>query len=285
MRLVLFYRSYDMEKSELAAAQVAGFHCVPSRMMIEKGDLVVGRYSVLPYFKETAADIEYTGAQLINGPREHYYVADLANWLRDLEDLTPKTWRAEDFFRETMFSEEDMGSFVLKGQTNSRKDRWSTHMLAKTRQDVSTVFERLLSDGLLGQAGEGHQTIYVRQYIPLVTYAFGIGGLPITKEFRIFVARGEILTGAYYWSSWADTCIDQDPDWREPDVEEVPQEFLREVTGRIGRKVEFYCVDVAQDTAGRWWVVELNDGQQSGLSGNKPERLYGRLAEVLRRSG
>ena len=67
MRIVLFYRAFDMESGELEAARTAGFRCVSSRMQIEKGDFVVGRYSVLPFFRETADDIEYVGAKLING--------------------------------------------------------------------------------------------------------------------------------------------------------------------------------------------------------------------------
>ena len=79
MQIVLFYRAFDMEPGELEAAQATGFRCVPSRMQIEKGDLVVGRYSVLPFFRETADDIEYIGAKLINGKREHFYIADMRN--------------------------------------------------------------------------------------------------------------------------------------------------------------------------------------------------------------
>lgn len=278
MRLVLFYRAFDMEPEELDAARSAGFHCVSSRMQVEKGDLVVGRYSVLPYFKETVEDIEFVGARLINGKREHFYIADMRNWIEDLKELTPKTW-----FRLDEFMWEDVqGSFVLKGKTNSRKDRWKTHMHAPTKDDVGGVYERLLADGLLGQEGEGHQDIYIRQYVPLVTYARGIADLPITKEFRFFIAKGEVLTGAFYWSHWGDTCLDQDPNWKEPDVNEVPPEFLGEVMHRIGHKAMFYALDVAQDVTGRWWVIEINDGQMSGLSGNKPEALYPRLYSALR---
>lgn len=268
-----------MKPDELAAAVAAGFHCVPSRMMIERGDLVVGRYSVLPYYKEAAADIEHVGAQLINSVRQHHYIADMRNWVEDLGDLTPKTWyRLDEFTWDETTGE---GPFVLKGQTNSRKDRWKTHMFAATKRDTTDVYDRLLNDGLLGQAGEGHQDIYIRQYVPLVTYARGIADLPITKEFRFFVARGQVLCGAFYWSHWGDTCLDQDPTWKEPDVNEVPLEFVEEAVRRIGDKATFYAIDFAQDTLGRWWVIDLNDGQMSGLSGNLPDRLYSRLASVL----
>jgi hypothetical protein len=273
MRNVIFYRTPDMKADELEAAAHAGFHCIHSRMQIQAGDLVVGRYSVLPYYKEIAKDVGLVSAQLINSVRQHHYIADMRNWVEELGDLTPKTWyRTEDV------PPGEPGPFFLKGETNSRKEAWKTHAFAKDRAAVDEVFWRLSVDGFLSHTG---QDIYVRKYVPLVTYAHGINGLPITKEFRFFVCRKQVLSGAYYWSEWADTCLDQDPTWQEPDVNEVPLSFLDEVIGRVGDRTEFYAIDAGQDINGRWWVVELNDGQMSGLSGNKPEVLYQRLFEVL----
>jgi hypothetical protein len=274
MRPVIFYRASEMMPEELDAALAAGFHCVDSRMGITHDDLVIGRYSVLPFYKELARDIEYVGARMANSTRQHNYIADLRNWAEDLKELTPKTWyRLEDV--------SDNGPFVLKGKTNSRKDRWSTHMYAATYRDAVRVYENLLRDGLIGQDGDKGQDIYVREYVPLVTYAHGISGLPITKEFRFFFYRGEILSGAYYWSSFEDTCLDQDPNWKAPDIKEVPPEFLSEVSHRIGDNAPFVVIDVAEDTTGRWWVVDVNDGQMSGLSGNKPDVLYPSLYRAL----
>ena len=42
------------------------------------------------------------------------------------------------------------------------------------------------------------------------------------------------------------------------------------------------AIDVAQTESGEWIVVELNDGQMSGLSENNPEVLYKNLTTVLR---
>ena len=149
-------------------------------------------------------------------------------------------------------------------------------MFATTRQDIRDVHNRLLDDTFIGA-----QDIYARKYVPLITYAKGIAGLPITKEFRFFVCHRVLLTGAYYWASFAEDCLDVDPKWVEPTIEEVPQTFLQEIIDRVGDKAAFYAVDVAQDTTGKWWVIEINDGQQAGLSGNKPAILYKRLFEVL----
>jgi hypothetical protein len=273
MRPVVFYRSPLMKSEEFDAARAAGFTCVPSRMWVQKGDLVIARYSALPYYKELVADIEYVGAQLVNTLHQHCWIADMRNWVEDLADLTPQTW-----YRPEDVPAEELGPFVLKGETNSRKDLWKTHAFAADKKAVWDVYNRLVTDGFLEFSS---QDIYVRKYIPLVTYARGINDIPVTKEFRFFVCRRQVLSGAYYWDSWGDTCLEADPTWKEPSVDEVPPAFLQEVVERVGDRAAFYAVDIGQDVEGRWWVIEVNDGQMSGLSGNKPEVVYPRLFKAL----
>jgi len=254
----------DMDEDELAAVK-RHFTCFRERTAISKNDLVVGRYSVLPFFEGIQADCDYVGAELINNIRQHRYVADLSNWVEDLRELTPKTWyRLEDIDEE--------GPYVLKGKTNSRKFDWKTHMFAKDRQTAGEVHWRLSTDGLIGH---GQQDIYIRKYVPLKTFLEGINQLPITNEFRIFVAFGEVICGAYYWSNYVDDLP------QVPSITEVPTEFVAEVVKRIGNRINFYAVDIGQKADGDWLVIEVNDGQMSGLSENQPEQLYSGLSRIL----
>ncbi len=270
-RAVLLYRQSEMAKGELEAATRAGFFCTTSRMHIRPGDLVVSRYSALPFYKEQEADITIAGGRIINSIYQHAYVADMRNWVEDLQDLTPKTWfRLEDI--------PEQGPFVLKGQTNSRKEHWNTHMFAKDRVEAFAVADRLMMDGFIGHGG---QDVYVRQYVPLVTYGHGLNGLPVTEEHRFFVCRGKILSSGYYWASWGDTIHESDPTWAPPSPSDVPKEFLREVITRVGRKSDFYAVDVARTQAGNWMVVELNEGQMSGPSDNDLVVLYCNLYQTI----
>lgn len=266
-RSVILYRDIDISQAEQDAMR-KHFVCTDSRMDIQPGDLVVGRYSVLPFYAEQERDILKAGASLINTKRQHDYIADLSQWVPDLEDITPKTWyRLEDL-------PDDGGPFVLKGQTNSRKFRWDEEMFAATKRDAINVHCVLANDSLIGR-----QEIYIRQYVPLVTYMRGIHNLPITKEFRFFVAHGQLLCGAYYWASHVE-------DLRElgipiPSPDEVPRDFLADAISRIGDKATFYALDVGQTDSGKWIVIEINDGQLSGLSENDPDTLYRELRRVL----
>jgi len=247
---------------ELASA-TKYFDCIESRMLIQPGDLVIGRYSVLPFYKEQERDIKLAGAQLINSYEQHLYVADMKNWVYDLKELTPETWdRLENLPNDC--------SFVLKGETNSRKHEWDTMMFAEDKKAAGQIHSLLCKDGLIG-----YQDIYIRKYVPLKTHMIGIQGLPITHEFRFFICYGQVLCGGYYWSNHVDDLP------VKPDVNDVPQELLQEVIRRVGNKINFYVVDVAQTATGDWIVIELNDGQMSGVQENIPEELYSNLKRVI----
>lgn len=252
-----------MDEAELAAA-AAWFPCVPRRTAAAPGDLVVGRYSVLPFYDELEADLTSLGAQLINSSSQHRYVADLSAWYPALRELTPETWFRWDDVPD------DVGPLVVKGRTNSRKFSWRTHMFAADKKAASEVAWRLEEDAVVG-----NQDLCFRRFVPLRTYLEGLSGLPITEEYRFFVCDGQILCGAYYWSGFEEEVPDA------PDAARVPRAFLDEVLRRVGRSVRFYVVDVAKTDTGEWIVVELNDAQMSGLSCNDPAVLYRELARVL----
>jgi hypothetical protein len=266
MRPVVLYRFPGIDEEELKVAKDI-FFTTNSRMDIVKGDLVIGRYSVLPFYAEQAQDLEKVGARLINSIKQHNYIADIGQWYSDLKEITPRTWKTGDILPEE-------GSFVLKGETNSCKFLWDTHMFAKDRLSVGKVLSRLLDDSLIGR-----QTIYIREYVPLEQLTIGLHGLPITKEFRFFVYKREIICGGFYWSShiaYLSTV---------PDSKEVPVDFLKEIISRIGDKAEFYAVDVAKKQNGSWVVIEINDGQMSGFSENNPKILYKELKRIIERKG
>lgn len=248
---------------------------VDLRSKVCPNSLVIGRYSVLPFYKELEDDLAENNSKLINSFRQHRYIADLSNWYLDFADITPKTW----------FNLSDIpnkGPFVLKGETNSRKFNWKTHMFAETKQQAGEVQSRLMADSLIG-----FQNIVIREYVPLRTFDYDFSGLPITEEYRFFVLNGKVISGAYYWSNFYDELISRGID---VNPENVPKEFLDDVIQRVGKNSNFFVVDVARTNKpfnlpynmygnGEWIVVELNDGQMSGLSMNEPNMLYKAIAD------
>lgn len=233
------------------------------RSQIPPGSLVIGRYSVIPYYKELEEDLIANGSCMVNSYQQHAWIADLKEWYQDLRGLTPKTW-----FSLAEIPEE--GPFVLKGATNSRKFEWNTHMFARNKREAIEVYRRLSQDGLVGE-----QDIYIRQFVPLRKVAEGLNGLPISEEYRFFILDGKILSGGFYWTSHMD---DLTADYS---AARVSQDYIQTVIDRIGSNARFVVVDIGIKEDGDPVTIELNDGQMSGPSDNNLDVLYSEMKKVL----
>jgi len=79
MRPVILYRELgnNSDQLEIQAAQKAGFKVLKNRVLVESGDLVIPRYSAIPFFKNLEEDIAYLGGKTINTLNQHNYVSDL----------------------------------------------------------------------------------------------------------------------------------------------------------------------------------------------------------------
>jgi len=258
---IVYFRMTDMHDEPEFQACNRHFKTVTQRTHILPRQLVIPRYTSLPFGKELELDIKTLGAELINTFRQHCYVAEMRNWYQDFEDITPKTWfRLQDIMTHP-------GPFVLKGSTNSKKFSWNTHMFAKDHASAGDVYMRLLDDGLTGT-----QEIVIREFVKLRNYGTMPSGIPISHEFRCFFYKDQLLSKAYYWSNEDITPEDN-----------IPKAFIEDVARRGKDNINFWVADLAQTEDGSWIVVELNDGCMSGLSRNDPDVLYSRLKEELNR--
>lgn len=236
---------------------------VSNRMELlhKDGSLVVGRYSVLPYYRELEIDLKIVGKRLINSFFQHRYIADF-EYYRDIQEDTFETWDDTNFYQ----CQYD-GPFVVKGKTNSRKNQWAKMMFAPTKRDALNIAGELKCDMLIGQ-----QDIIYRKYVPLVTFGGDLGGLPYTNEWRFFLLGTTILCSGYYWST-AEYIPEKTP--------KEATELVEKVAPALSRNCNFYVVDVAETANGHWAVVEVNDGQMSGLSECRAEELYANLRNEL----
>lgn len=276
---VIFMRPSLAEEEELQIAR-SSLPTYTIRTAIPENSLVVGRYSVLPYYEELEWDLRFNRSQLINSWHEHNFVADMAQWYPRLKDRTPKTFFSLEEFKTVIdpnafIKAKDctLGPWVLKGATNSKKHQWNTHMFAERPEDVDAVYKRLCEDSLINE-----QNIYIREYVPLRQFGVGVRGLPITEEYRFFVLDGHIVGSGYYWSQF--------PEEREKHCLGpwlVDQKWLRESINRVKNHIRFFVMDVARKADGGWMVVELNDGCMSGLCEVPANVLYTNIRQQLLR--
>jgi hypothetical protein len=265
MRNIILYRQdYDWDQESESAKKY--FETTNSRMQIKAGDLVIPRFSAIPFNKELNDDINYVGAKLINSHIQHNYIKDMINWYDDLKDYTPKTYtRLQDL--------PEQGPFVLKGETNSKKFLWKTHMFAQDKKAAIDVESKLHYDSLIT-----YQNIYIREFVKLKTFMVGIQDLPITNEYRFFCYKDQILSSGYYWSSHV---LDLEDMGIKTNPNQVPKNFLNKIISILKDKVNFYVVDIAETESNDWILIEINDGSMSGLSENNADLMYSNLKKCL----
>lgn len=140
-------------------------------------------------------------------------------------------------------------------------------MFAKSRADVPVVARRLLDDTMIREQG-----LVVREYVPLVKLGEGLNGLPITNEWRFFFYGTNVLAKGFYWQG-------SHPELAMYAALSEEAELLANyAASRIAPHAMFFVIDLAETAAGNWIVIEVNDGQMSGLCGADPHELYRNLA-------
>jgi hypothetical protein len=274
MEPIICYRD-DVDWQQEAESAQKHFTCTNNRMTIKPGQLVIPRFSFLPFANEFENEMKFVGAKLINSYNQHRYIADLGNWYHDLHEFTPMTWRNLHELPEDK-------SFILKGETNSRKFFWKTKMFAENKKEAIRVHSELVADSLIQ-----YQQIYIREYVPLEKLYDGLQGLPITREYRFFVYKNKILCGGFYWSNYYEDLIEMG---FKLDSSEVPESFLNDIINKVqNTKVceppNFYVIDVAKTAKNGWILIELNDSCMSGLSMNDPDKMYTNLKKALQLDG
>ena len=86
-------RDFNDDYGEKKAMTALGIPFIEYRSLIdelEQRTTIIGRYSVLPFYKELEIDVlNVNNCELINSYEQFKYCADLQNWYQDLSDLTP----------------------------------------------------------------------------------------------------------------------------------------------------------------------------------------------------
>lgn len=260
-KYAILYRDLGNENLEERKIAEKYFKVFKHRSECKNYDCIIGRYSVLPYYKEVESEMVHLKSFLVNDYYDHNYIANFFNWYKDVEDFTFESWDDSNFH----LAPED--KYIVKGSTNSNKFYWDTNMFAKNKKEAIKIAGLLSRDKLLNE-----QSIVYRKYEQLETFEIGINGLPFTNEWRFFFYKDTMLSYGYYWS------IAEKTDYK---IEQSCIDFANKIASTISFGTNFFVLDVAKTKKGDWRLVEVNDGQMSGLSENDPNTLYKNLKEAL----
>ena len=208
-------------------------------------------------------ELKKQGIILINSPEEYERYHLLPNWYDDFKADTAKSvWVDGEDVEGLMLKVQDWkGPAIIKDYVKSRKHEWFSACFINQIRDrdnamkvINTFIERQAEDLVGG--------LVLRSFLPLKNTGFHeISGMPTSEEYRIFIYGGRIISSKDYWA--------------EGNGEGLNEDDINWINSRISRiKSSFVTIDVARKTDGSLCIVELGDGQVSGLQQMIPDEFY-----------
>jgi hypothetical protein len=201
--------------------------------------------------------LQMKNIQLINDAAAYIHCHYLPESYSIIERFTPKSvWlQTSDEFSmdEVMHCLRPFGSqpVVVKDFVKSQKHYWAEACFIPSASERKTV-ERVVRRFIEWQGEDLNVGLVFREFVefePLGIHSKS--GMPLAKEFRVFVLDGEVLQVVQYW---------EEGEYRG----DVPSLGLFEGVVRDVRS-RFYTMDIAKRKDGEWMIVELGDAQVAGL--------------------
>lgn len=204
--------------------------------------------------------------ELINDPSEYKFCHYLPENYQVIQELTPKTTYKplNGQFEVTNFQEqiEAFGNspIIVKDYVKSQKHYWDEACFIPDASDTVKV-DSVVRKFLELQGSDLNDGLVFREYVELEELTtHSQSGMPLTKEFRVFVKNGKVISVFQYWD---------EGDYGE--TEPVTIQF-QNLFPKIGS--HFFTMDIAKQKNGGWLIVELGDGQVSGLPDNVDKKSF-----------
>ncbi|WP_438029829.1 ATP-grasp domain-containing protein [Sorangium sp. So ce233] len=197
------------------------------------------------------------GVRLVNDPDAYARGHHLPGWYPALEGHTPRSvWlpvqgdiAMDDVM--TLLGPFGDGPVLLKDFVKSRKHEWAEACFIPAASDRAAV-ERVVRRFLELQGSDLEGGLVFREFVELAPAGrHPKSGMPLAREHRIFFLDGEPIASLRYW------------DEAEYAAETAPLAELRALAARV--RSRFFTLDVAELLHGGWTVIEVGDGQVSGL--------------------
>ena len=208
------------------------------------------------------------GYTLINTPEQYRQCHYFPFWYGLLKDYTAESICVDSIDRQGIISA--LSSFgktplIIKDYVKSRKHEWHEACFIPDASDtenalnvIDRFIERQGSD-LLGE-------IVLRKYLSLeMVGTHDKSHMPIAKEVRVFCVHHTLFANISYWTGDG-TSI------------EFPDELMQTCQNLDS---DFYTIDMAMTTEGKWVIIEVGDGQVSGLQDYDAGKFYDGLVGCL----
>lgn len=212
-------------------------------------------------YERLFAALAARGVRLINDPRAYKHCHYLPESYATIEGHTPRSvWTmigpkelVNPPFDRIMALLQPFGAapVVVKDFVKSRKHEWTEACYIPSAADREAV-ERVVRRFIALQGDDLNAGLVFRKFMefePLMRQT--VGGMPPTREHRIFFLDGRPIYQVEQWAEGNDGGIPP------PITRFLP--IARSIQSR------FFTMDVAKRLDGEWLIVELGDGQVAGL--------------------
>lgn len=209
---------------------------------------------------------------LVNTPQQFQTAMEFDKFYPLIEHLTPKSVVLEaNNSIDTVINKFDFPVFV-KGTVKSNKDKGWSAVVAQNEEELKQLIEAHLQNNYRSKG-----KVIVRELVSLKKLAQDPNGFPISREYRVFVYKGEVLDYGFYWDEYEDESIST------KELELAIKKIVSKVTEQV--KVPFFSLDIGQLSSGEWIVIELGDGQFSGLSQIPLLRFWSKISQWKMKKG
>ena len=203
---------------------------------------------------------------LINDPARYEECHLLPRWYDKIYPNTAKSVWTEgaDTTKAISMLSDFNTDVIVKDYVKSRKHEWYEACFIpkdkSTGESVIQTFASRQGENLVGG-------IVLREFLKLKQAGYHKqSGMPISEEYRVVIALGNIISVKGYWEDQKTEKLDR------------VGEYALETTQKV--RSNFYTVDVAVLDNGELVVMEIGDGQVSGLQEESAENYY-RSLKVL----
>lgn len=245
------YENLQMGKLSLYGEEISGLTIYRGWMM--KPEIYRQFYKLL----------EERNIILINTPEEYDRYHMLPGWYEDFKDCTAESlWETNGSVENILLRAKELeGPYIVKDFVKSRKHEWYDACFIKDISDKSNSAKVIFN--FVNRQGEDLVGgIVLRKFEKLNQIGFHEkSGMPISEEYRVFIFGGRVLIIDNYWREGESLSFTEEE-----------KSWIEDIAGKI--RSNFVTMDLARREDGSLIVMELGDGQVSGLQQINPEQFY-----------
>ena len=209
--------------------------------------------------------------RLINDPDQYRHAHYLPESYPVIEGLTPRSiWLTGDLgidrIMEALTPFGD-GPIIVKDFVKSRKHEWAEACFIPSAADREAV-ARVVARFLELQGDDLNEGLVFREFVEFEPVGVHPkSGMPLTEEYRVFWLDAQPMICSPYWEGG------------EYSKTYPPLELFAGVAAAV--RSRFFTMDLARQRDGGWMIVEVGDGQVSGLPRESDaDRFYEALARA-----